>query len=66
MPLQKARNIIMSFKPKPYSLRIMEERPPSSMSTWGRVSIKKFYCPNTQIMLNTGSIFSPEIALFLL
>ena len=37
MPIQKATNIIMSLKPKPYSTRIMAERPPSSMSTWGRV-----------------------------
>ena len=37
MPIKIATNIILSFKPKTYFLKIMEERAPSSMLTWGRV-----------------------------
>ena len=36
MPIQKARDIIMSLKPQLCSPRIMEERPTCCMSTGGR------------------------------
>ena len=42
MIIQKAvadRNIMMNLKPRGYSPRDMEERPPYSMSTWGRVLV---------------------------
>ena len=32
-----ARNIMMNLKRRPYSPRIMEERPPYELSTWGRI-----------------------------
>ena len=40
--IQKAvaeRNIMMNLKQRGYSPRDMEERPPYSMSTWGRVLV---------------------------